>query len=196
MSTGLLIAFEGCDGSGKSTQIRRLSLLLTQLGVVHTITGEPTRGPWGRLIRESATTSRMTPAAELHALMEDRREHVRDVIRPALSAGRMVLTDRYYPSMVAYQGARGADPVELLAMSEAMAPRPDLTLIFEIPVADAVARIERRGDASAFEGADELARVAEIYETFNWPGVVRIDARGTATEVAALVTSAFWEALR
>ena len=73
--------------------------------------------------------------------MADRREHVDEVIEPALAEGKIVITDRYYYSSVAYQGALGLDPDRILAQNEVLAVRPDLTVIFTLPVAQALARL-------------------------------------------------------
>ena len=110
MERGLLIVFEGLDGCGKSTQ---LDLLCARLRAAqHEVipTKEPTDGPVGRRIREMARSqTRVTPEQELEWFMEDRREHVSEVVEPGLAAGAIVLSDRYWLSNVAYQGARGLD---------------------------------------------------------------------------------------
>ena len=129
---GLLLAMEGIDGAGKTTQIRALESLLRQAEVPHVATKEPTNGPWGRRIRESARTARMAPNDELEAFLRDRREHVTDLLTPSLQAGKVVLVDRYYFSTVAYQGARGLDPKDLLARN-AFAPEPDLLIVLDLP---------------------------------------------------------------
>ena len=116
MNRGRLIAFEGIDGSGKSTQLVALEAALRADGRDVVSTREPTDGSWGRRIRAMARSgARVEAAEELRWFVEDRREHVASLIRPALAAGRVVLTDRYYLSTVAYQGARGLDPQQLLA---------------------------------------------------------------------------------
>src|SRR5262245_42547095 len=93
---GILIVVEGIDGAGKSTQVRRIAEALRAVGETVVQSREPTDGPWGRKIRESAVSGRMSLADELHAFVEDRREHVAGVIRPALDRGEIVVLDRYY----------------------------------------------------------------------------------------------------
>src|SRR3954465_15806456 len=88
---GLLVAFEGIDGAGKTTQARRLRALLDQQGLAVLSTKEPTGGPWGVKIRGSAREGRLSAAAELEAFLEDRREHVAKELAPALSAGTVVI---------------------------------------------------------------------------------------------------------
>src|ERR1700760_2647970 len=122
---GLLVVFEGTDGAGRTTQAGLLEDWLAPTGVEVVRTKEPTNGPWGRRVRESATTGRLSPDEELHAFLEDRKEHVPQLIKPAIAKGQIVIVDRYYFSTAAYQGARGRDPVELLRINEAFAPKPD-----------------------------------------------------------------------
>jgi len=133
VNDGRLVAFEGIDGAGKSTQLARLAAALRAQGRSVVETREPTDGPWGRRIRAMARAGeRVAPAEELRWFVEDRREHVAQVIRPAIAAGAVVLTDRYFLSTVAYQGARGLDPERLLAEAEAEFPLPDLALVLDV----------------------------------------------------------------
>src|SRR5262245_31030289 len=128
---GLLIAFEGIDGAGKTTQARRLVSDLTERGVPAIYTKEPTDGPHGRAIRATATTGRLPPAEELALFVADRREHVAGELEPALTAGTCVVIDRYYLSTAAYQGARGLDPARILTDNEAFAPAPDVCFLLD-----------------------------------------------------------------
>lgn len=112
---GLLIAFEGIDGTGKTTQIELLAEILRQRGLSVVATREPTDGQYGRKIRELYKNRKsVTPEEELALFLDDRREHVAQVIAPALASGKVVLTDRYYYSTAAYQGAAGHDPQKSL----------------------------------------------------------------------------------
>ena len=102
MNGGRLIVFEGLDGCGKSTQIEHLARALREAGGDALVTCEPTDGAWGRRLREMARGSEPVAAEEeMRWFVEDRREHVAQVLAPALEAGRIVLTDRYYLSSVA-----------------------------------------------------------------------------------------------
>lgn len=176
---GRLLVFEGLDGCGKTTQVGALGAALRAAGHDVVQTGEPTDGPSGRRIREMARSGRAVPAAEeLRWFVEDRRAHVAEVIEPALAAGRVVVSDRYTLSTVAYQGARGLDWKALLAESEAEFPVPDLVLLLEIDPDAGLARVEARGShrEGVFEERARLARVAEIFRAVDRPYVERIDA--------------------
>jgi dTMP kinase len=179
VNPGYLVALEGIDGSGKTTQQRRLAAALRAAGHRVVSTTEPTDGPAGRRIRELARSTE-APAAEeeLRLFLEDRREHVDQVLAPALAAGEVVITDRYFLSTVAYQGARGLDPRELLEQSEARFPVPDLALLFEVTPQLGVERlIARAGVAEpAFERLDFLIRVAEVYAQLDRPYIERVEA--------------------
>ncbi len=183
---GLLIALEGIDGAGKSTQIQRLAQALRREGLDVVTTREPTAGPHGRRLRELfSDRAALNPDEELRLFIEDRREHVATLIGPALAAGKVVLTDRYYFSTAAYQGAVGHDPAAILATNEAFAPRPDLVLLLTLPPTFGVRRVrELRGERpNDFEREDYLRRVAAIFAGFTQPCLVRIDADGRLDQV-------------
>ena len=180
----MFIAFEGIDGAGKSTQIQRLAAHLRDRGHQVVTTREPTGGPWGQKIRAAAQRQRMSPEDELAAFIADRREHVSQVIGPALAAGQTVLCDRYYFSTVAYQGARGLDPAAILAAHD-FAPEPDLLLVFDLPPEVGLERVRSRGAADLFEEAGELARVREIFLGLEVPNKVVIDATRGPDTIAA-----------
>jgi dTMP kinase len=176
---GRLLVLEGIDGSGKSTQQEPVAEALRARGHDVVVTREPTDGPWGRRIREMARSGeRVAPEEELRWFSEDRREHVDTVISPALAAGRVVLSDRYWLSTVAYQGARGLDWREILARSEAEFPVPDLVLLFVIDPELGLERVRARGGAveHAFERPAYLAKVAEIFAGIDRPYIARLDA--------------------
>lgn len=187
---GRLIAFEGIDGAGKTTQATRLAETLRRGGVEVVTTKEPTNGPHGQRIRASAQTGRLPIDEELSLFLADRREHVAQVIAPALARGAWVLIDRYYPSTVAYQGARGKDPAELLTMNEAFAPRPDLLLVFDIDPRVGLARVHARGDvADLFEQVDQLAAARAVFATLTGDHVRRIDASLPIDEIEAQISA-------
>lgn len=182
---GSLIAIEGIDGAGKSTQARRLAAWLEARGHAVRLTREPTDGPVGARIRAHARTGRrFSPAEELALFTEDRAEHVRELIGPALEAGEVVVTDRYFLSTVAYQGARGLDWRSLLAESERRFPLPDLALLLVIDPEPGLRRVDGRSPREpGFEEAPYLAQVAAIFAAIDRPYVVRVDAAGAEKQV-------------
>jgi dTMP kinase len=186
VNAGRLIVLEGLDGTGKSTQVPRLAKRLAAGGREVVTTREPYDCAPGRKIRELAQLHAPVPAEEELALfVAQRRMHVRERIAPALARGAVVISDRYFLSTVAYQGARGLDPARLLAESEAEFPLPDLALLLVLAPADGLARVATRGGTAepAFEKADFLARVRTIFDALDRPYLERVDAAGTPDAV-------------
>lgn len=183
-SSGLLIAFEGIDGSGKSTQARLFVEWAKAQGFDVVASREPTDGPWGRKIREARFATRMSPHDELHAFLEDRREHVRTLISPALQRGATVVLDRYYFSTVAYQGARGMPPQELLRQNLAFAPKPDVVVLVDAAPQLCLERVAARGlGQDAFENLEALTQVREIFLSLVDEGVAVINGGQTPEAV-------------
>lgn len=173
---GLLVAIEGIDGAGKSTLAARLRAGLEEAGAAVLVSKEPTAGPWGMRLRESAATGRLGPIDEVKFLLRDRLQHVAEVIRPALERGEIVILDRYYPSMVAYQGALGY-PVDRLLTTNKFAPAPDLLLVLDVDPQTGLERIRARGDApNHFETLATLRRSREIFLSLDVPNKAVIDA--------------------
>jgi dTMP kinase len=194
---GTLVALEGLDGSGKTTLLPALAEALRAGGREVVTTREPSDGPHGRRIRAMARSGELVaPEEELRWFFADRREHVAGVIAPALAAGRCVVTDRYFLSTVAYQGARGLDWRDILARSEAEFPLPDLALLVEIAPEQGLARVSARYGVApepAFERADYLARVAEIFAAIERPYLRRIDGSRAPDAVRAAALAALRE---
>ena len=201
---GLLITFEGTEGSGKSTQISLLTERLRQSGRTVRVLREPGGTPIGEEIRHTLKHSdanrAMTPETELLLMNASRAQLVREVIRPALAAGEIVLCDRYYDSTIAYQGyGRGLDlktvrEVIDLAVGET---RPDLTLVFLLPLELSEKRRAARQAATAAirdrieeSGPDFFQRVDKGYAAIiaAEPQRVRqLDASGAVEAISATV---------
>jgi dTMP kinase len=206
VKNGLFISFEGTEGSGKSTQIPLLAERLRQMGRHVRTLREPGGTPIGEEIRHTLKHSKdneaMTAEAELLLMNASRAQLVREVIRPALAAGEIVLSDRFYDSTTAYQGyGRQLDLKLVKAIVEVAVgeTRPDLTLLFllphdvaeerrlvrqpTLPMAIKRDRIEEAG-RSFFERAAEGYRAIAAAE----PKRVKIiDASGTVEEVSGRI---------
>ena len=165
-----MIAFEGIDGTGKSTQCRMLGEFLSGKGISNISFPEPTKGEWGLKIRRLLSQGRngVSPEEELEWFLNDRKEDVELNINPALKAGKVVLMDRYYYSTAAYQGALGFDPQKIRKDNEKFAPLPDRVLIFHNSPEKSLQRIEfSREKKSAFEKRDYLIDVQNIFKSFS-----------------------------
>ena len=172
---GLFITFEGTEGGGKSTQIIRLAERLNGLGLKVRSLREPGGTPLGEgmrhLLKHSADGDAMTPETELLLMNASRAQLVREVIRPALAIGEIVLCDRFYDSTVAYQGyGRRLDLTHVRGIIDFAVgtTRPDLTLLLRVPIAVSEARRLSRGvgQRDRFEEADRefFERVEHGYD--------------------------------
>ncbi|MHA2362428.1 MAG: dTMP kinase [Candidatus Hodarchaeales archaeon] len=162
---GLLISFEGIDGSGKTTQINKLQNYLKENGYSYSLFYEPTHGEWGLKSRELFRKGHVVPAKEeMMFFVNDRKEDVENNIQPALNTGKIILMDRYYDSNVAYQGALGVAVDEILK-ANAFAPEPDLTFLFVVSEETATTRIkqQRIEGLNHFEESNYLKKVQDIY---------------------------------
>jgi len=194
---GLLVAIEGIDGTGKSTIAATLAQWCGERGLACVFSKEPTSLSYGQKLRESANTGRLSIEEELELFRLDRKEHVERSIGPALKENAIVILDRYYWSNAAYQGARGADPAQIIAANEAIAPVPDLILFMDIDVKESHGRIHGRGDApNDFEGAESLQKARAIFQALHErqdrPSV-RIDASQELRTVCAEALRVFKE---
>ena len=173
--SGTFITFEGIDGSGKSTQLRLLGNFLRANGCDALLTREPGGTALGVRLRAALLDAmeEVDPLTELLVFAADRAQHVRRVLRPALKAGKVVISDRYADATVAYQGAgRGFSP-ELISQIVQLATdglKPDLTLLFDLSIDESINRTSRRTsgrssgrDRLDIEKADFHARVRDAY---------------------------------
>jgi dTMP kinase len=160
---GRFITFEGGEGSGKSTQIRKLARWLNAAQLRTIVTREPGGSPGAEIMRHlvlSGMGKLLGPAAETLLFAAARDDHVRTVIEPALKQGIWVLCDRFYDSTRAYQGSLGRVPAELISAMQRVTIgdlKPDLTFILDVPVEVGLQRAAaRRGDGAPdrFESED------------------------------------------
>ena len=151
MARGRFISFEGGEGAGKTTQIRRLAERLSPLVGEVVLTREPGGSPGAEALREllvRGDTDRWSPMSETLILYAAREDHLQRLIRPALARGAWVLSDRFADSTRAYQGAGGGAPADFIATLEQAVlgdARPELTFILDLPVDEGLARAAARG---------------------------------------------------
>lgn len=160
--TGRFITFEGLDGSGKSTQLERAARRLEVRGVAHVVTREPGGTPFADLLRElflGREASEVDGVVELMLVFASRRQHLIEVIEPALASGAVVLCDRFTDSTYAYQGGGRGVPPELISEADRLATggrTPDCTLFFDLTPEEAQRR--RRGG-----NADRIDRESRAF---------------------------------
>ncbi|WP_226823731.1 dTMP kinase [Brevibacterium aurantiacum] len=171
LGAGFFIAIEGGDGSGKSTQIKRISQTLADEGHNVEATREPGGTELGRQIRSVLFDSE-PPSSRTEALLfaADRAHHVASLVDPSLDAGSIVITDRYIDSTIAYQAAgRNFDPKTILALSKwaTQGLVPHLTIVLDIDPETAAARMGKRGESNYLDEEDQQfhQRVRQTYLT-------------------------------
>jgi len=186
MQKGILIVFEGIDGSGKSTQAKILLERLQEEDFDAVYFREPSKGKWGRKIKKKALhPDSLSPEEELDLFQKDRRENVEKNLKPALKKKRIVILDRYYYSTIAYQGAKGIDEKLIRRINEEFIVEPDLVFIFDIDPKRGLERIEnRKKKDKLFEREDYLVKVREIFRSFKGEKFVHIDALKSKEEIS------------
>jgi len=203
---GVFITFEGTEGCGKSTQVRLLAERLTALGHRVRTPREPGGTPVGEEIRHtlkhSPNNHAMTAEAELLLMNASRAQLVREVIRPALEAGEIVVCDRFYDSTTAYQGhGRQLDLEAVRAIIEFAVggTKPDLTLFLQVPPEVSAARLQSRQSAlppvrDRIEEADQdfFERVAQGFSIIAAREPQRVKVIQGA-QPAEAVSDAIWE---
>ncbi|MGY1724579.1 dTMP kinase [Blastococcus sp. SYSU DS0533] len=195
---GVLIAFEGGEGAGKSTQVRRLQEWLADEGLTARASFEPGATPPGAGIRSIVLDRAqvgIAPRAEALLYAADRAQHVHEVLRPALDAGEVVITDRFIDSSLAYQGAGRTiplDDVRMLSRWAAQGLRPDLTVLLDLPPEVGLARARGRAAADRLE-SESLEFHQRVRRTFQELAEAEpdrylvLDARRSPDELAAAI---------
>lgn len=181
----MLVTVEGIDGSGKSAACDRLETAFPDA----VMTREPTRGRYGRVVREAMERRDVDPLAELFLYTADHAAHLAETVEPALAEGRCVISDRFADSRYAYQGASLADrlPEPMQFVRDIHRPwtrAPDLTIYLDVP---AHVGVERSGGVTKFEREPYLEDVRTNYERLiddDPDRFVRLDATQPADEVA------------
>lgn len=186
LKKGILIVFEGIDGSGKSTQAGLLIQGLKAKGFEVVYFREPSEGRWGRRIKTKALhPDSLSPEEELDLFLRDRKENVKKNLKPALSKKKIIVLDRYYYSTIAYQGARGIDTRRIRKMNEDFAVKPDLVFILDVEPRKGLERIEDRAKKDKlFEQKDYLFKVRKIFKSIKGKNIIHIDGRKPKEKIA------------
>jgi dTMP kinase len=201
MTPGRFLTIEGIEGVGKTTQVARLSQALRERGIAHVVTREPGGTPLAERIRDIVLNARdetLPPKAELLLMFAARAVHLQNLVEPNLEAGRWVLCDRFTDATYAYQGGgRGmsGDDIRVLETLVQGTRRPDLTVLLDAPVEQALRRARQRNAGAAAdrfesERAEFFERVRGAYRAraAAEPGrIASIDAGESAELVAARI---------
>jgi len=181
MQSGKFITLEGVDGAGKSTHIPLIAKLLTLSGKEVLVTREPGGTALGEKLRDLLLTHPMHPETEALLMFAARREHIEEIIKPALTRGAHVLSDRFTDASFAYQsGGRGVSGDKIRALEQWVQGdfQPDLTLLFDLPVTVSTQRLAgaRNPDRFELENADffECIRNAYLERAAEFPQRFRI----------------------
>ena len=201
---GRFITFEGIDGAGKTTHIDALEQSWRQQGRDVVRTREPGGTPLAEKLRELVLHDSMDPLTEALLVFSARRDHVQQVIRPALARGAWVLCDRFTDATFAYQGAGRGFELAVLSQLESWVQeglQPDLTLLFDLPPAVAAGRLQAARQPDRFEALDAaffervragyLARQSAQPERF---AIIQADARpeDVAKQVREAIEAKGW----
>lgn len=181
---GLFICVEGLDGCGKTTQTKLLVRKLRKMGWDAVYTAEPSRGKIGKFIQKYCLhgEKRTFPIVEALLFAADRFEHVEREVIPALNEGKIVVSDRYVYSSLAYQGATGLD-LKWIEMINEHAIRPDLAIFVDVEPEAVIKRLKPK--KSVMENLETQRKVREVYVKFVEKGeLVRIDGNKSTKEVA------------
>jgi dTMP kinase len=179
LKKGFLVAIEGIDGAGKTTQTRLLSEYLERRGFDVVSSKEPTNSIYGLKIRKLAQGERafVKPIDEYHLFVNDRKVHVENLIKPALKQKKIVILDRYYFSNIAYQGSLGLNPEKIKAENESFAPIPEIVFLLKVPPRVGLRRIQkgRNEEPNLFEREENLTKVSQIFDSLAEKYIVPID---------------------
>lgn len=193
MGSGFLIAFEGIDGAGKTTQARRLVRWLRRRGLRARYTSEPTGGPIGRILKSMARRD-VEPRVEAMLFAADRLMHLEKVVKPFLDKGFIVVSDRYLHSSLAYQSAATGDQRWVEELNK-HARRPDLGILLDVDPETGLRRLKRK--KTKFERVDFLKKVRAKYLEYAERGeLVKIDAERDLDQVFSDIVGVVEEFLR
>jgi len=187
MKKGYFIVIEGADGCGKSTHAKLLGKYLKEKGYEVVVTREPTRGPIGLAIRDIlAGRAKASPSALALFFTADRADHVDTVIKPALEEGKVVISDRYYYSTVAYQSVQGVKTTWISQLNS-FVPEPDLVVVLKIESEEALARMSGR-QLEVFEVLNFQKKVQEALLNLAYGARSKLSKPGKVWKIISTAT--------
>ena len=188
----MFITFEGIEGSGKSTQIQLLKEFFEKKAQKAFFTKEPGSSEVGKKIRSILLNkeNKIFPLTEIFLIFADRIQHVQEIIKPNLNEGKIVISDRYFDSSIAYQGQReGVDKKEIYELINMLdLPTPDITFLLDLPVDVGLKRAKNRASLDRFE-SEEISFHEGVRQNYldlqeqNLERIVKIDALQTPDEI-------------
>ena len=188
----MFITFEGIEGSGKSTQIQMLKEFFEKKSLKAFFTKEPGSSEIGKEIRSILLNkeNKIYPQTEIFLIFADRVQHVQEIIKPNLNEGKIVVSDRYYDSSVAYQGQReGIRKIEIYELIENLdLPTPDITFLLDLPANVGLKRAKNRASLDRFE-SEEISFHEGVRQNYldlqeqNFQRIVKIDATQSPIEI-------------
>ena len=188
----MFITFEGIEGSGKSTQIQMLKEFFEKKSLKAFFTKEPGSSEIGKEIRSILLNkeNKIYPQTEIFLIFADRVQHVQEIIEPNLNEGKIVVSDRYYDSSVAYQGQReGISKIEIYELIENLdLPTPDITFLLDLPANVGLKRAKNRASLDRFE-SEEISFHEGVRQNYldlheqNLERIVKIDATQSPNEI-------------
>jgi dTMP kinase len=198
LKKGILIVFEGIDGSGKSVQAKLLQEKLREKGFDVVSFQEPSDSQWGREIKKKALhPDSLSPEEELDLFVKDREDNVEKNLKPALQEKKVIILDRYYFSTISYQGARGIDPERIQKVNEKFAPKADLVFILDIDARSGLDRIkDRKNKERLFEREDYLTKVDQIFRNLRGKNIIHLDALETEEAISQKIEKIALDYLR
>ena len=188
----MFITFEGIEGSGKSTQIQMLKEFFEKKSLKAFFTKEPGSSEIGKEIRSILLNkeNKIYPQTEIFLIFADRVQHVEEIIKPNLNEGKIVVSDRYYDSSLAYQGQReGIRKIEIYELIENLdLPTPDITFLLDLPANVGLKRAKNRASLDRFE-SEEISFHEGVRQNYldlqeqNFQRIVKIDATQSPNEI-------------